>query len=131
MIDTADLTTSYLRPGVAEIHLGDLQVGMVTWNPEPLTATHYATYANGDATVACPSMEAALEHLRLQHLVVQRLVRSIRSIRPALLQRGESYESGWQHGYNDALRQVEHLLAEVAGPAPDGEGYTAITGRES
>jgi hypothetical protein len=124
----AGLTTSYLSPGVAEIHLGDLQVGMVTWNPEPLTATHYATYANGDETVACPSMEAALECIRLQHAAVQRFARSLRSIRPAS---GSSQQDprgiSWDYGYNTALRDVERVTQELVGQAPNGEGYTAIT----
>lgn len=126
--EAAQLATSYLRAGVAEVHLGDLQIGMVTWNPEPLTATHYATYANGDETVPCPSMEAALECLRLQHSVVQRLARSIRSIRPASeAPQQDPRGISWDYGYNTSLRDVEKILQEVVGQAPRGEGYTAIT----
>lgn len=118
-----------ISSGVAEVYAGELQVGMITWSPNPVSgiiSTWYATYANGDETVRCASRGEALESLRLQHAAVQRLARSIRSIRPA-----SGVASGLQlmhdAGYNTALRDVERLLQEVVGLAPEGEGYTAIT----
>ena len=115
--------------GVAEIYAGDHQVGMITWNPEGIVTAFYATYANGDETIRCADREAALECIRLQHAVVQRLARSIRSIRPASGNVGQDPRGiSWDYGYNNGLRDVEHILREVVGQAQPGEGYTAITG---
>jgi hypothetical protein len=101
---------------------------MITWNPDQMTSRFYATYANGDETADCANRYEALEVLRLQHAAVQRLVRSIRSIRPAsMIGAPGSRQSAYDQGYNTSLRDVEHLLQEVVGQAPEGEGYTAIT----
>jgi hypothetical protein len=118
-------TTTVVSEGVTEVHLGDIQVGLITWAPNPVSgiiSAWYATYANGDETVRCGSEEDALNHLQLQHAVVRRLARSIRSMRPA-----PGLNGNWDLGYNQALRDVERLLQEVVGRAPQGEGYTAIT----
>lgn len=120
-----------ISTGVAEVYAGELQIGMITWSINGysgIVSQWYATYANGDETLACSSREDALEMLRVQHAVVQRLARSIRSIRPA----SESHRLNtslreWDRGYNSSLRAVERLLQEVVGQAPEGEGYTAIT----
>lgn len=115
--------------GVAEVYdASNYQVGLITWNPKRMTTQWFATYANADETVPCADRQDALECLRLQHLVVQRLARSVRSIRPAS---GASTQDprgiSWDNGYNVALRDVEKILQEAVGTAPDGEGYTAIT----
>jgi hypothetical protein len=99
---------------------------MITWNPNQMTSRFYATYANGDETADCANRYEALEHLRLQHAVIQRLARSIRSIRPDSMA-GDPQQKFFGAGYNNALRDVERLLQEVVGCAPQGEGYTAIT----
>lgn len=121
-----DLEMRETGTGVAEVYAGDHQVGMITWNPGQMTSRWYATYANGDETADCDNRYEALEHLRLQHAVVERLARSIRSIRPAP-EVGHGPQKLVDQGYNNALRDVERLLQEVVGRAPEGEGYTAIT----
>jgi len=130
MITTAitpiSLGMKEIGPGVAEVYAGDYQVGMITWNPEQMTSLWYATYANGDSTVPCANRHEALNMIRVQHAAVQRLVRSIRSIRPARTN-CSGIQLHHELGYNSALRDVEHLLTEVAGQAKQGEGYTAIT----
>lgn len=115
------ITTHMTGPGVTEVLEDGRQIGLITYNPGT-TLTHYATYANADSTTAHESLEEALATLQLQHAVVRRLARSIRSIRPA-----SGLNGVWDRGYNTALRDVERLLQEVVGRAPDGEGFTAIT----
>lgn len=125
---TLVLGMKHISPGVAEVYAGDLQVGMVTWNPEQMTTRWYATYANGDETADCANRYEALEVLRLQHAAVQRFARSLRSIRPAsMVGAPGSRQSAYDQGYNTALRDVEHVTRELVGPAPEGEGFTAIT----
>lgn len=116
-----------ISPGVAEVYAGAYQAGMITWNPTGIITAWYATYANADETVRCADREAALECIRLQHAAVQRFARSIRSIRPAPRNGGVSTEAFHDLGYNSALRDVEKVLQEVVGQAPEREGYTAIT----
>jgi hypothetical protein len=124
-----------IGPGVAEVYAGELQIGMITWNPEslqvlPASTRWFATYANADETVPCADRAEALECLRLQHAAVQRLARSIRSIRPASeAPQQDPRGISWDFGYNTGLRDVERILREVVGQAPAGEGYTAITDR--
>jgi len=122
----AKLQMKEIGHGVAEVYDGALQVGLITWNPDQMISHWYATYANGDDTVACANRYQALNVIWVQHAAVQRLVRSIRSIRPA---RTNCSGNQLHHelGYNSALRDVEHLLTEVVGQAKQGEGYTAIT----
>lgn len=122
MNDTVTLDMREISRGVAEVYDGAHQVGLITWNPDRMTTQWFATYANGDETVACASRGEAVESLQLQHTVVRRLARSIRSIRPA-----SGLNGTWDRGYNTALRDVERLLQEVVGQASDGEGFTAIT----
>jgi len=126
VISVKELTTTVVSKGVTEVHLGDIQVGLITWAPNPVSgiiSSWYATYANGDDTVRCGSEEEALECLRLQHAVVQRLARSVRSLRPA--PQGDAHP--YDKGYNVALRDVERVLREAVGLAAQGEGWTAIT----
>jgi hypothetical protein len=114
--------------GVAEVYMGELQVGMITWNPDQMTSLFYATYANGDDTIPCANREEALNLIQAQHAVVQRLARSVRSIRPASeAPQQDPRGVSWDFGYNTALRDVEKVLREAVGPALAGEGYTAIT----
>lgn len=114
--------------GVAEVYAGELQVGMITWNPSVMTTGWFATYANGDETIRCADREEALRLLQVQHSVVQRLARSVRSIRPASeAPQQDPRGISWDYGYNTALRDVEKVLRETVGQAPAGEGYTAIT----
>lgn len=127
--DPKALSMIVISAGVAEIYAGDHQVGLITWDSKRMTTRWYATYANGDATVTCDDREAALECIRLQHAVVQRLARSIRSIRPASEAATQDPRGvSWDFGYNTSLRDVEKVLREAVGQAPEGEGYTAITG---
>lgn len=117
-----------ISPGVIEVYDGEHQVGLITFNPaSPLT--YYATYANADtnATIPYRSGPDALAALRLQHEAVRRLTRSIRSIRPAPELRASQRDVTWDQGYNSALRDVERILQEFVGQAPEGEGFTAIT----
>ena len=117
-----------ISTGVAEVYADTLQVGLITWNPGQMTSPFYATYANGDDTIPCGSREEALNLLQAMHSVVQRLARSVRSIRPATeAPQQDPRGISWDFGYNTALRDVEHVLREVVGQAPEGEGYTAIT----
>jgi len=118
-----------ISPGVAEVYDGDRQVGMITWNPDGIISAWYATYANSDETVRCACRPDALECIRLQHAAVQRLTRSIRSIRPATGAASQDPRGvSWDNGYNTSLRDVEKVLQEAVGLARKGEGYTAITG---
>jgi len=134
MTSTISLTMNEIGKGVAEVYDGTYQVGLITWSPNPVSgivSTWYATYANGDETVTCMSRDEALEILRLQHAAVRRFSRSLRSIRPAGQEgRERDITVDWDRGYNTALRDVERLLQEVVGVAPDGEGFTAITREE-
>lgn len=128
MNDTIILDVREISRGVAEVCDGAHQVGLITWNPDRMTTQWFATYANGDETVPYASRDDAVESLRLQHAVVRRLARSIRSIRPASMTGSAgSRQSAYDQGYNSALRDVERLLQEVVGQAPNGEGFTAIT----
>lgn len=127
MNDTVTLDMREISRGVAEVYDGARQVGIITWNPDRMTTQWFATYANGDETVACASRGEAVESLQLQHAVVRRLARSIRSIRPATSVGPDYSQLMYDRGYNSALRDVERLLQEVVGQAPEGEGFTAIT----
>lgn len=127
MNDTVTLDMREISRGVAEVYDGAHQVGLITWNPDRMITQWFATYANGDETVACASRGEAVESLQLQHAVVRRLARSIRSIRPATSVGPDYSQLMYDRGYNSALRDVERLLQEVVGQAPEGEGFTATT----
>lgn len=125
---TTQLEEREISPGVVEVYDNGHQIGLITFNPTPMCATYFASYANGDDTIPYRSRPDALAALRLQHNAVQRFVRSLRSIRPATGHSQSDYSQlMYDRGYNQALRDVERLAQEVVGQAPEGEGYTAIT----
>jgi hypothetical protein len=129
MNDTVTLDVREISSGVAEVYDGSYQIGLITWDPNRMTTQWFASYANGDETLPCADRDQAVLVLRIQHQAVQRLARSIRSIRPASEARQQDPRGiSWDYGYNTALRDAEKILTEVVGLAPQGEGYTAITG---
>lgn len=128
----ADLESEFqvgeIGPGVAEVYAGTLLVGVITWNPNRRATRFYVTHAHGGSAVPCTNRQEALELLAAQHEVTRHLVRTVRAIRPASEgSRITTQQYAWDQGYNAALRDVERVLAAATGPAPAGEGYTAIT----